>query len=117
MGFLIIEPISIIRLGLSVSNVFVTFRASYSVYKSPSLPAVATATMQTQPEAPRYHITGRMVWYTSSDYQAQSLQPIHEENISITQPTFPSDNPLTILYAQAKTVIGGSFTFVDDNIE
>ena len=120
MGFTIDQPILITRLGLSLSAVFVTFRASYSVYRSPSLPAVVTATMQTQPEQPLYHITGRMVWYTSSDYQ--SLQPLHEENISITQSEYPTtSNPLTLLYNQAKSVINTGrsppLTFTDDNVE
>ena len=111
MGFTVVEPVQIVRLGLGVPNVYVTLRGSSTTHKTPELPAVATSTLQFAPETDRYHLTGRMVFYASRVYQG--LMPLHEENVTLALPLYPVGDPLALLYAKARSLFPG-YTLVDD---
>ena len=111
MGFTIVEPIQVVRLGMSVSNVYVTLRGCSTTHKTQDLPAIATATLQFAPEIARYHLTARMVFYSGKQYQG--LMPLHEENVTLSMAVYPVGDPMTLLYGKAKSLFP-NYTIVDD---
>lgn len=106
MGFTIVEPLALDRLGISLPNLYATFRGCLSIIKvhsrnSPNLSL----------EQDEYRIDGRLSIFVTQDQSNRMLAPLQQENVSIQVNTFPSD-PMTMLYEKAKELFPQK-TFID----
>jgi hypothetical protein len=93
MGFIINESVDFPRIGISLSNVYVTIRGSYHLHKINDT----------------YNLNAPYLIYTKFDITG--LSSIETGFVDIKMLTFPAD-PVNLIYAEIKAKYPGK-TFTD----
>jgi hypothetical protein len=104
MGFTINEAIEVPRLGVSVSNAYVTIKGSYQ-YQKIIANIVGIPTNENSP----YVLVANYYIYKQND---ATLVPLHQEHVRIGVADLPA-NPFTTIYNHIKTEKFAGKTFVD----
>lgn len=106
MGFTIIEPLALESLGISLPNLYATFRGCLSIIKNCRYNIQDPSEKQE-----KYNIQGQLSIFIQQDPSTRNLSPLKQQNVSILVDIFPSD-PMTLLYTKAKELFP-SKTFID----